>query len=84
MSEAKLNTGLPVSGIRPQSDLAVERVNHNKQLEERVLRILDELGVDQNVDKRWLAIARTDLEKGFMALNRAIFKPARITLYGED
>lgn len=83
MSEAKLNASLPVPGYRPQDDNSVARVTHNKHLEEHVLRILDELGVDPDVDKRWLAIARTDIERGFMALNRAIFKPARVSLPGE-
>lgn len=84
MTDKKLNDCLPVSGYRPQGDLAVGRVNHNKQIEERILRVIDELGVDENVDKRWLAIAKTDIERGFMALNRSIFKPERIKLYGED
>lgn len=32
------------------------------------------------VDKRWLAIARTHIEQGFMAMNRSIFNPERVTL----
>jgi hypothetical protein len=31
-------------------------------------------------DARWIAIARTHIEQGFMALNRAIFKPERVKL----
>ena len=27
------------------------------------------------IDKRWLAIAKTDLQKGFMSLVRSIAKP---------
>ena len=30
---------------------------------------------DIELDKRWLAIAKTDLQKGFMALTRAVAKP---------
>jgi hypothetical protein len=82
MSDQK-HTGLPVSGYRPQNDAAVAKVQVNKQLEERVLRVLDELVADPETDKRWLAIARTDIEKGFMAANRAVFKPARINLAGD-
>lgn len=84
MSEPKLNASLPVPGYRPQGDDAVTRVTTNKHLEERILRVLDELGVDPDVDKRWLAIGRTQIEQGFMAVNRAIFKPARVTLPGEE
>lgn len=33
-----------------------------------------------HVDQRWLAIAKTDMEKAFMALNRAVFQPGRVKL----
>ncbi len=78
-----MNTGLPVEGYRPQSDANVARVNSNKVLEERILRLLDDLKADPDVDQRWLAAGRTDIEKGFMAVNRAIFKPGRVKLDGE-
>jgi hypothetical protein len=77
---------LPVSGYRPQNQTAVDAVNANKATEERILRLLDDLqngtlnGESFQADGRWLAIARTDLEKGFMALNRAIFQPGRVNL----
>lgn len=70
--------GLPVSGYKAQSTEKVDLVNRNKHLEEITLRIIDELSKDPEIDARWLAIARTDIEKGFMALNRSIFKPERI------
>jgi hypothetical protein len=38
----------------------------------------------ENIDKRWLLVARTQLEQGFMALNRAIFQPQRIALPGDE
>lgn len=72
--------GLPVAGYRPQSDAAVALVNANKRLEERVLRQLDAMAADPAVDKRWLALARTQIEQGFMAANRSVFQPARATL----
>ncbi|MBO4169533.1 cyclic nucleotide-binding protein [Luteovulum azotoformans] len=73
--------GLPVPGYRPQSDEAVAAVKGFKEIEERVLRMLDDLAVsDLAADGRWLAIGRTQLEQGFMAVNRAVFKPARAAL----
>lgn len=42
------------------------------QLEKQCLDYLDTLKKQPNVDPRWLAIARTDIEKGFMASMRAI------------
>lgn len=74
------NAGLPVSGYKPQSDDRVATVNVNKALEERVLRQLDEMKADATVDQRWLAIGRTAIEKGFMAVNRAVFQPGRVKL----
>lgn len=72
--------GLPVAGYRPQSEVSVERVNLNRRLEERVLRALDVLADQPDIDKRWLAIGRTAIEQGFMAVNRAVFQPARAAL----
>lgn len=79
-----MHESLPVAGYQPQSTERVDRVNVHKVLEERILRVIDELQSSGAGDPRWLAIARTDLEKGFMALNRAVFQPARIKLPGDD
>ena len=78
-----MNEGLPVAGYKPQTNDNVALVNRNKEIEERVLRILDELKGLQGVDQRWLATGRTDIEKGFMSVNRAIFQPGRAKLAGE-
>ena len=86
MSDDK-HEGLPVNGYRPQSGGAVDLVNVNKVLEEQVLRRLDELATmvgPDGVDGRWLAIGRTRIEEAFMAVNRAVFKPARVKLSGES
>lgn len=74
------NKVLPVAGYRDQSNDAVALVNGNKVIEEQVLRILDDLAARDDVDKRWLAIGRTAIEQGFMAVNRSIFKPERVKL----
>lgn len=75
--------GLPVSGYQKQSDERIELVNANKATEERLLRFMDELVSSGIGDPRWTAIARTNLEQGFMALNRAIFQPSRVKLPGD-
>ena len=76
----KANQGLPIKGYQPQSDEAVALVNANKVTEEKLLRVMDELKGSDAIDQRWLAIARTNIEQGFMALNRAIFRPGRVDL----
>ncbi len=71
--------GLPVKGYQPQPQFRVDQVNLNKQTEERLLRVLDLLR-STDADPRWISIARTHFEEGFMAMNRAIFQPTRISL----
>jgi hypothetical protein len=87
--------GLPVAGYKPQNNIAVDLVNQNKRLEENVLRVLDDLATmkgpaasnakpsELTVDQRWLAIGRTAIEQGFMAVNRAVFQPGRVKLPGD-
>ena len=76
--------GLPVAGYKPQSDDRVQTVNGFKQDEERILRKLDELAAGNAVDKRWLAIGKTQLEQAFMAINRSVFQPGRVNLPEDD
>jgi hypothetical protein len=71
---------LPVAGYRSQGADKVAIVNAHKAAEERVLRLLDALKSDAAIDQRWLAIGRSAIEQGFMAINRAVFQPARVTL----
>jgi hypothetical protein len=71
---------LPVHGYSPQSTDNVNLVNAHKQIEESLLRRLDWLATQPGVDQRWLAIGRTAMEKAFMFVNRAVFKPARVAL----
>lgn len=84
--------GLPVAGYKPtQSAGAIAFVNELKQAEERALRLLDQLDMCcipeafetpamPAPDLRWVSIARTDIQKGFMAAARAVFQPGRVAL----
>ena len=74
----------PVKGYTSQSTEKVELVNEFKEFEERLLRKLDFLPTPIQVDGRWVAIARTHFQEGFMALNRAVFQPQRISLPGDE
>jgi hypothetical protein len=78
-----MNDGIknsPVAGYQDQPASTVDLVNLNKRMEEEVLRVLDDLKLLETVDQRWLATGRTHIEQGFMAVNRAIFKPQRVGL----
>lgn len=72
--------GLPVKGYTDQPDAKINLVNRNKEVEERILRVLDPMYDSSAFDRRWLSIARTHFEQGFMALNRAVFQPQRVAL----
>lgn len=74
-----------VLGHRSQPPAAIQTVNAVKEIEEHVLRLLDEIGEDGELAaaKRWLAIGRTQIEQGFMAIHRAVGKPARISIADE-
>lgn len=74
------HVGLPVLGYKTQSTENVSRVNIMKQAEEEMLRRLDELAARKDIDQRWLAIGRTQMEQAFMAINRSVFQPTRISL----
>jgi len=41
-------------------------------------------GVEPRFDQRWLSIAQSHFEQGFMALNRSVFKPSRVRLPGDE
>ena len=70
----------PILGYKVQDPETLSTVNLNKVLEERILRALDVHKKNSAVDKRWLNIARTHLEQGFMALNRSLMRPGRVNL----
>lgn len=72
----------PIEGYRPLTEAVVETANQNKLIEELVLRLVDEHVRNPNsleIDQRWVSIARSHFQEGFMALNRSLFRPQRIT-----
>ena len=71
-----------MTSLRYQLQLGanVARVNAMKVLEERVLRALNDLAAQGNANPRWFAIGRTQIEQGFMAVNRSVFRPGRVSL----
>lgn len=74
--------GLNVPGYKAtQPAIAVELVTAFKHAEERLVRQIEALAHSgHEVEQRWVAIGKTHLEQGFMAINRAIFKPERVAL----
>lgn len=55
-----------------------EIVSDNNDAEKELLRRLRALHLIDSSDKRWLSIAKTHFELGFMALDRAISDMPRV------
>jgi hypothetical protein len=70
----------PISGYRELNEDELKAINQLKEIEERTLRVLDAMQVSFSMDPRWMAIAKTHIEQGFMAANRSIARPKRIAL----
>lgn len=70
---------LKIKGYREQRDIDIALVNVIKKLEGQILLALDKMEDIPDFDKRWLNIGRTHLEQGFMAINRSILQPQRVT-----
>lgn len=64
-----------IKGYRELNEDETMSINKVKDLADIVGQVCEVFENDVNVDKRWLAIAKTDLQKGFMALTRSIAKP---------
>ncbi|WP_151708857.1 Acb2/Tad1 domain-containing protein [Acinetobacter brisouii] len=69
------NQNRMISGYRDLDESEVKAINTAKFTSATVGKLIEELSASPNVDQRWLAIAKTDLQKGFMSLTRAIAKP---------
>ncbi len=64
-----------ITGYRDLSQVEIDDINKSKELAHQVgifIKALESIG---STDKRWLAIAKTDLQKGFMSLVRSIAQP---------
>ena len=65
-----------ISGYRALSEEEIALVNKIKAKGVEIGELVDLLTAMDSTDKRWVAIGVTDIQKGFMALNRAVTKPA--------
>ena len=64
-----------IKGYRDLSQEEIDLMNECKYLAEQVGNTIEKLENINSIDKRWLAISKTDLQKGFMSLIRSIAKP---------
>jgi hypothetical protein len=64
-----------VKGYRKLTEVEIDKMNKVKELANQVGALVDDLMLDGTVDTRWIAIGRTQLQQGFMAVVRGIAKP---------
>jgi hypothetical protein len=64
-----------IKGYRELSQSEINTMNNIKELGKAVGDFIAAVESDVDVDKEWVAIAKTDLQKGFMSLNRAVTRP---------
>lgn len=64
-----------IKGYRDLSQEEIDGMNKLKALAEEVGKAMQDAEAMPGVDKRWLAIGRTQLQQGFMAAIRGIARP---------
>ena len=64
-----------ITGYRDLSEGEIAAMNNIKAKAIEIGELVKELEQKAWVDKRWVAIGKTDLQTGFMALVRSIAKP---------
>ena len=70
-----LPTKPPITGYRALSEGELHLINEIKAISNEVGRLVEGMAVNRALDPRWVAIARTELQKGFMSLVRAVAQP---------
>ena len=61
-----------IKGYRDLSEEEIALTNYAKDIADW---LVEALGRNESVDRRWLTIAKTDLQKSFIALIRSIARP---------
>ena len=64
-----------INGYRELTDKEISVINDIKDLANLIGRMIEEMEKIDGIDQRWLAIGKTDLQKGFMSVVRSIAKP---------
>ena len=66
-----------IKGYRTLSDVEIALMNEIKEHGERTRELIEKVKnqCEGNESGRWASIAQTDLQKGYMALNRAVAQP---------
>lgn len=74
-SEMVDNQHKKITGYRDLTEAEIGAMNDCKAVAVQVGILCDKIATITGVDQRWVAIGKTDLQKGFMALIRGIARP---------
>ncbi|AMA03914.1 hypothetical protein ACJ69_23045 [Enterobacter asburiae] len=75
MSEAKPQDGSTVKGYRSLTETEIGAMNDLKAISRNFLAEIEMLSTNSEYDRRWLAIAKTDMQTACMAACRAVARP---------
>lgn len=66
-----------IKSYRELTQEEIDMMNRIKDIETEVAKIVNEMLNDDgsDFDQRWIRVARTDIQKGFMSLVRSVAKP---------
>lgn len=64
-----------IQGYRDLDQAEIDLVNRIKSAESDLAQLWQEIVDRPGTDKRWAALARTDVERGMMALVRSVARP---------
>ena len=64
-----------IKGYRDLSQEEIDMMNKIKELGVELGQLVESLEYADETDKRWVAIGKTDLQKGVMSLVRSVAKP---------
>lgn len=64
-----------IKGYRDLSEDEIALMNKAKEMAEQVGSLVEEIMEHPDTDKRWAAIGKTELQKGFMSLIRGVAQP---------
>ena len=64
-----------IKGYRELSQEEINLMNEVKEKGAELGELLSKLELIDSLDKRWIEIGKTDLQKGLMALTRSIAQP---------
>lgn len=64
-----------ITGYRELEQHEIDAMNAVKEMAKQVGELFEKLESTSGLDQRWVAIGKTNLQQGFMALTRAIAQP---------